>query len=426
MKTLGTQAKRKILLVSAYADYPMRSTSSDHLYSFRRYADDNVYYLNLALKSVPRYVLQVDFDLIVFHTFFLTNHWRGPTHFRKLFNRAAILKNSRAVKVILPQDEFIHSDLLSEFINEFQIDIVFSVAPPSTLSKIYRTFDFNRVQFFNVLTGYFDEGRLNAIVAPKASVADRPIDIGYRTSGKPFYWFGRHGFLKQDIADIFQRHAPPMGFLTDISTSQEDTIKGDEWYRFLSQCKYAVGSESGTSMIDPDGSIRERTDRYVLQHPHADMKEVEAACFPGVDGSTLLFAMSPRNLECCATRTCQVLTEGDYNGILKPNVHYIELKKDFSNIHEVLKDMLDDQRRSEIVERAFADIVESGQYTYRIFVRYVIEQSLEGRATRTSSTCQRILERIIYGRMYLIEKLEQFWIRLLSPVKPFIVRLLRP
>ena len=70
MKVHGHRAKRKILLVTAYAEYPLRAASFDHLYAFRRYSEDDVYYLNLVFKKVPRYVRKVDFDLIIFHTFF--------------------------------------------------------------------------------------------------------------------------------------------------------------------------------------------------------------------------------------------------------------------------------------------------------------------------------------------------------------------
>ncbi|PKN83905.1 MAG: hypothetical protein CVU51_11490 [Deltaproteobacteria bacterium HGW-Deltaproteobacteria-1] len=300
MNVPGARRKRKILLVTAYAEYPMRAASLDHLYAFRHYAEDDVYYLNLVLKSVPSYVLKVDFDLIIFHTFFLTNHWRGPDHFRKMLKRAAILKDSRAVKVMLPQDEFIYSDLLGEFINEFKIDIVFSVAPPDTWRAIYRNVDFNRVRFSRVLSGYLDEKKLKQIVPPEESLNNRPVDIGYRTAGKPFYWFGRHGFLKQTIADIFRQRAPSMGLSTDISTEQKDAIRGQEWYLFLARCKYTIGVESGTGLIDFNGSIRECTDQYLRNHPLAKMEEVEAACFPGMDGSVPLYAISPRHLECCA------------------------------------------------------------------------------------------------------------------------------
>lgn len=425
MPAPGSHPKRKILLVSAYADFPMRATSSDHLYAFRRYADDEVYYLNLVFKRVPRYVLKIDFDLIVFHTFFLTNHWRGPAHFRKLLKRAARLKDFPAVKVMLPQDEFIQSDLLCEFIREFNIDMVFSVAPPDTWRAIYRSVDFDRVRFFNVLTGYLDERRLKEIVAPEQSLQDRPIDIGYRTAGKPFLWFGRHGFLKQDIADVFQRQAPVMGLVTDISTEPKDAIPGKAWYRFLARCKYTIGVESGAGIIDPNGSIRERTELYLKRHPNAEMEEVEAACFPGIDGSLPLHTISPRHLESCATRTCQILTEGAYNGILQAGVHYIELKRDFSNIADVLREVALDRQRLEMTEKAFADIVASGRYTYRNFVEAVIRQSLAEQKPERGSLWRRLWARLLYGWMYLVETWERWGMIILAPCKPFVRKLLR-
>jgi hypothetical protein len=406
---------RSILFVSAYANPAMRATSREHLYSFRRYSEDNVYYLNLALKRVPDYVRRVPFDLVVFHTFFLTNHWRGRDHFRQLMSRAAALKNIQAVKAMLPQDEFIHSDLLSEFIREFSIDHVFSVAPPSTWRAIYRGVDFERVKFHNVLTGYLDEDRLPRIVAVGAASRGRPIDIGYRTAGKPVPWFGRHGFLKQRIADVFIEKAAAKGLVTDISTRDEDAIPGEAWYDFLARCKYTLGVESGTSLIDPDGTIRRRTEDYLAHHPEAPYENVEAACFPGLDGQVKLYALSPRHLEACVTRTCQILTEGDYNGILEAGTHYIPLKKDFSNIDEVLEKVVRDDGRERMTEKAYNDIVASGRYTYRHFVRTVVETSLDGPAA-----CKTVpAGAALFHWMAFAEALERWAITCLYPFRTF-------
>lgn len=425
MKVHGHRAKRKILLVTAYAEYPLRAASFDHLYAFRRYSEDDVYYLNLVFKKVPRYVRKVDFDLIIFHTFFLTNHWRGPDHFRKMLKRAETLKDSSAVKVMLPQDEFVYSDLLCEFINKFKIDIVFSVAPPDTWRAIYRKVNFNRVRFSRVLSGYLDENKLQQIVPSEQSLDHRPVDIGYRTAGKPFYWFGRHGFLKQTIADIFRERAPAKGLATDISTEEKDAIRGQEWYRFLASCKYTIGVESGTGLIDCNGSIRECTDQYLRKHPHAKMEEVEAACFPGKDGSVPLYAISPRHLECCATRTCQILTEGDYNGILQPGVHYLSLKKDFSNFDDVLNEVVLDRKRSQLVKRAFEDVVASGHYTYKKFVDTIMEQSLAASLPKVVTRHRRLLARIVFNWMRAVETWEHLMMRTLSPIKPFLRKFMR-
>lgn len=409
-------AHRKILLVSAYANPAMRATSREHLFAFRKYSEDNVYYLNLVHKSVPSCVCSVDFDLIVFHTFFLTAHWRGREYFRKLTDRAGLLKMSRAVKVMLPQDEFIHSDLLSEFIDEFSIDHVFSVAPPSAWKAIYRGVHLEKVKYHHVLTGYFDEERLMKISAVGRS-RERPVDIGYRTAGTPPPWFGRHGYLKQQIAEIFLARAPEKGLKVDISTRSEDTIPGDAWYDFLANCKYTLGVESGTSLIDPDGAIRKRTETYLAAHPEASFSEVEEACFPGLDGRVQLYAISPRHLEACATRTCQILTEGDYGGILQGGVHYLPLKKDFSNIDDILSRVANDFDRKAIVERAYTDIVTSGRFTYRDFVTHVVETSLGDKPASNEGGRSGAG---IYHWMNTVETLERMAMKLLYPFKRYL------
>jgi len=110
---------------------------------------------------------------------------------------------------------------------------------------------------------------------------------------------------------------------------------------------------------------------YELDHPDATFAEVEATCFPGRDGELELFAVSPRHLEACVSRTCQVLVRGAYNGVLEADKHYIPLEPDFSNLDEVLETMRRDDRRAAITEAAFRDVVESGRWTYRGFVRSV-------------------------------------------------------
>jgi hypothetical protein len=362
------------ILICYRGKYPTRTTILDHLYSFERYSSQRCFYLNLATEKLSGYLLQIPFDLIIFHTNFLSSRWQLET-FKTLTNKVRPLKNSTAVKIALPQDEFYCTDVVCDFINEFGIDHVFSVTPPSEWKKIYKTVDFSKVKFHPVLTGYLEQHTLKRIDQMAKAVRDRDLIIGYRAwRAEP--WLGRHGYLKTQLAEIFQRESAAKGITADISTRAEDTLHGDAWYEFLLRCQYTIGVEGGASILDSDGSIRERTDRYVAQHPGAEFEEVEAACFPGLDGSLELFAISPRHLEACATKTCQILIEGNYNGVLTPGKHYIELRRDFSNLDEVFVQLEDVALRKKIVDLAFQDVVESGTYSYEGFVRQVLQISL--------------------------------------------------
>jgi hypothetical protein len=368
--------KYNILIIHVMNKHTMRATLWDQLYSFRRYSNHNCYYLNLSIRSVPWYLKKIKIDLIVFGTIFLANRVVADW-FEPLLEKARPLKSINAVKTAFPQDEHSHTEVLSSFIKEFGIDNVFSVAPESEWPQIYESIDFDRVKFFNVLTGYLDNATVSRIDKLAAAEQVRDIDLGYRT------WraapnLGRHGFLRQQIADLFQEKAPMMGLKTDISTRREDTIWGDEWYEFLLNCKYTMSVEGGASILDRDGAIGRETSEYLKIHPEASFEEVEQACFPGLDGALNYVALSPRHLEACATRTCQILVEGKYNGVLKAGRHYIELKSNFGNIDQVLEAIKQDHLREEITERAYQEIVASERYTYKSYVDFVLEKSLPG------------------------------------------------
>src|ERR1043165_8986605 len=359
-----------ILVLYNCEELPLRATVRDHLYSLRRYSPHRCFYLNVMVQGVPWYIGKVRFDLIVFHTIFLSARW-SLDGFRHLLGKARALKHVDAVKVAVPQDEFIHTDVLCDFINEFKIECVFSAASEPDRRKIYAGVAPGAVRFFQVLTGYLDDETVRRVNRLAESAPARTVDVGYRAwRSEP--WLGRHGLLKSEIAELFQREAPRKGLVTDISTRGEDTFLGDAWYEFLLRCKYMIGVEGGASILDRDGAIKRRTEEYLARHPGAGFEEVEANCFPNLDGSLRLFAISPRHLEACSTRTCQVLVEGGYNGILKPGLHYIELRRDLGNLEEVLETMRRDEAREEIVERAYRDVVASGRYSYRSFVELVL------------------------------------------------------
>lgn len=363
-----------ILVVYYASTYPLRATTRDHLNSYRKYSGHRCYYLNLAFRSVPWRLRTIDFDLIVFD-FLLLDIRSSRERFLRCMRRLEVLKDTHATKIALPQDEFTNTDLLCDFINEFKIDYVFSVAPESEWPAIYPTVDFQKVRFFRVLTGYLDEDTVARINKLAEAIRDRPIDIGYR-SGTIQPWWGRHNLIKKQLASLLQEKASPRGLVTDVEVGSQNFFLGDDWYRFLLRCKYTFSVEGGASILDRDGTIREKVQEYLVDHPKAGFEEIEAACFPGLDGSLRLFALSPKHLEACATRTCQVLVEGEYNGILVAGQHYIELKRDFSNIEQVLDIIQQDKLREEITERAYRDIVASGKFTHRRFIEFVIGKSL--------------------------------------------------
>lgn len=393
-----------VLVVYGLFTHPLRSTVEDHLLAFRRYSARRVFHLNARAQGVPAHILRRRYDMIVFQTTFLSNRW-APELFLEMCDRVAPLKALSGVRVAMPQDEFLRMKLVCDFIEDFGIDVVCSVAPESEWAKIYPTVDRDRVRFHRVLTGYLDDRTVDRIERIARATRVQDIDVGYR-AWRGASWLGRHGTLKGTIADTVIERGSGRGLRLDVSTRDEETLLGDDWFRFLARCRYTLGIEGGASVLDFDGSIKERTERYEAEHASASFDEVEAACFPGEDGRLALFAISPRHLEACATRTCQVLVEGSYNGILEPDRHYIELRSDLSNLDAVLDSLGDEARRRRIVETAYRDVVASGGYTYRAMVEDVERFALGdgqvpagGLGDRAALALNRMAERVAWARV---------------------------
>ncbi len=265
-----------MLVVYGQTQFPQRVSVADHLYSFRRYSNGRTFYLNLAARQVPRWLPRVPFDLVIWHTSFLSLRW-APEMFAAARLRAQPLKAIRAASVALPQDEFIHTDTLCDFLEEFGVSAVCSVAPEREWSTIYRSVDRGRVRFLRVLTGYLDEKtvkRIDRIVA--AMPSDRPIDVGYRAwHNAP--WLGRHGRArKTKVAEVFKDNHPAEehGLRVDISTRDEDTIDWEttgtgSWPRA------ATRSGSRAAPVSSIATARSGSERRLIyaRHPGATFDE---------------------------------------------------------------------------------------------------------------------------------------------------------
>jgi hypothetical protein len=81
--------------------------------------------------------------------------------------------------------------------------------------------------------------------------------------------------------------------------------------------------------------------------------------------------ISPKMFEAIILGTVLVMYEGKYSDILIPDVHYISIKKDYSNIEDVINKIKDDYYLQKMADRAYTDIVESNKYSYKTFIEYV-------------------------------------------------------
>lgn len=271
------------------------------------------------------------------------------------------LKEYQGVKIIFKQDEMRNVNQLKHYITENKFDLLFSCVPEKSIEMVYGDID---VKVVNMLTGYVtDEMR-----SYKFSQLDtRKIDIFYRGMKLP-YFFGELSYEKFLIGEKFKDICKTTKFLYDISSEMEDRVYGDEWISLLADSKAVLGVESGGSVFDFDACLEKNYVEVLKLEPKISFYEYQDKYLKGLDGEIEYNQISPRHFEAAATKTVQILFEGEYSGIFRPYEHYIPLKKDFSNIDEVLNLLSDTRFRIDVTTRAFEEIIMNETYSYSAFV----------------------------------------------------------
>jgi spore maturation protein CgeB len=128
-----------------------------------------------------------------------------------------------------------------------------------------------------------------------------------------------------------------------------------------------VGAESGSYYLDRKGQIIGRAKAYLRRQPAASFDEVFERFFQSPDVEFISGkAISSRHFEPIGTKTCQILLEGHYNGILKPGEHYISVKKDRSNLYEAVRSFKDEGYRQAMVDRTYDYVMSEHTYRHRV------------------------------------------------------------
>lgn len=395
--------KKNIVILYYSKDvYPLRDTIEKHLYSWRKYSNNRIFYINLAYgfrKWVPLLKL-IHIDVVVFHTIFL-GIMRMPRAYSKFRNMLSYIKTLDCVKVALPQDEFTQTDILNRFINEFNIHYIFTCAEKKDWKYIYDKIDLNKVILHTVLTGYIDEDTVKKVNKLKSVIKKREIDVGYR-AWKVEFSLGSYALHKIKIAQVFTEIAKKLKLKKSISLEEKDVLNGYDWLKFLLNCKTTIGVEAGASVLDKDGKIKEKVNKYLLKYPNATFEKVKELYFKKEDRKLGLKCISPRHFEACITQTCQMLLEGRYSGILVPWKHYLPIKKDYSNATEIMEKAMDDQVRKKIVRQAYQDIVASEKYTYRNFIAFIEKKIIFKKNIKEKTSANNLM----YMFFYLKDKLD--------------------
>jgi hypothetical protein len=364
-------AKKKLsilLLCDKY--YNLASTVHDHIDAISN-SRHSVFVLD-SRKKIPSAIKLEYFDVVVIHYSLVmcsTNYIPKETSEK--------IRKFSGLKACFIQDEY---RFINDTVNALKflgMHLIFTCVPPSEFEKVYPQSILEGVRCVNVLTGCVPKQLLQKQVP---SYQDRPIDVSYRGRALPF-WLGSLAQDKSNIAKIFKKDAVRFNLITDIEYLEEARIYKNKWIEFLMSSKACLGVESGASVFDFTGEIESNIQRHLKSDPSASFELISKLYLEEYEGKIKLNQISPRCFEAASLRTLMILYEGEYSNILVPWRHYVPLKKDHSNMQEVVDALRNVPLAEKIISQAYKEVAlnKSCSYDYltEVFDRSIEEQIIK-------------------------------------------------
>ena len=352
-----------ILLIHSHALVPTASMIMDLVSALENHSCFKVWEVN-AYLGFPKALREYEFGVIVLH--YSLFGWLPFSLSEEFLEYLGESGNS--YKVAFFQDEYRYWPERSELLNRCKVDCVYTCIEPAYFKDTYQRYT-KVPRLINYIPGYVSDGMVKWAWEVGKRDGGRGIDIGYR-GRQSYHYMGRAAREKHEIGSRFLELASGLGLRMDISSEEGKRIYGKQWLEFLGNCRATLGVEAGVSIVDIDNVIIPRYQRMVAEKAEMDFEEAYEQLLYEYDGKGIYYrTISPRVFEAATVRTCQILFEGRYSEILKQMVHYIPLKKDFSNFDDVIRMYRDESFRRELTENAYRDLIASGKYSYRRFIR---------------------------------------------------------
>lgn len=338
-------------------------TLYEHLSGFARYSQARVFFAHqLDGEPVSDFAL---FDTVVIHYSI-----RLPLN-QIAEETARALESFAGLKVLFIQDEYEHTHRAWYWMKRLGIHLVFSSVPAESITKVYPPDQLPGVHFVSNLTGYAPEAL--AAVRAQTPPSQRPLMIGYRGRPLPIR-YGALGRDKVEIGRMVKAYCEAAGIAHDIAWEESERLYGDAWYDFIASCRAVLGTESGSNVFDWDGTLPSRIADYKRGHQGVSDDEIYTALIAPLEHPGLMNQVSARVFEAIACRTPLVLFEGRYSGVVIPDRHFIPLRKDGSNLPEIMERLQDGRELDAMTERAYDEVLRTGRYSHETFVSLVDDE----------------------------------------------------
>ncbi len=237
---------------------------------------------------------------------------------------------------------------------------------------------------------------------------DRKIDIGTRSARYGVY-IGDND--RNNIINYFHNKSSLFNLKVDLGlSSSQKRFNRQEWAYFLSSCKATLSTEAGSFYLEPDDKLiktihqylKSKSSKFVLPNEtflrktyratvplflremiskalknkiiesdsvdqDVDFQEIYNKFFANAQKAPVYTkAISSRHFDAIGTKTLHIMYPGRYNDILTPGEHYFELKRDHSNVEDLLALLSDAKKVNNVTEAAYNHVMHKHKHKHRL------------------------------------------------------------
>ncbi len=314
----------------------------------------NCEYLNLdnffpIQKKIPKFdelknLVFKKYDCIILLHSAFSNACLVPKYIQK------IIRHKKAFKVYFIGNEYKHMPEKMKLTKYLKINLFITQSHRKEVINLYQNYLESKVKSI-ANTGIDDD-----IFFPKLKYDDRDIGIGYRTYPEPDYFGHQERVRLYKFLNEFSLNNKKFKF--DLSIKNEDRFDYLKWPDFLNNCKCLASSNTGWDYFALNDDIRNRVNKSKIKN----FNIIYEKFFKNLNKGVQWRAVTGKVIEPAACKTALMLVEGDYDNF-KPNIHYIPLKKDYSNINECIEKLNDSSFINQIIDNSY-ELVKN-KYLYR-------------------------------------------------------------
>lgn len=356
--------QKEALIISCLQRDGNAGTLVDHVNAFINYSRYSFDHFSVNLEfngvegSLPKKIFKNEYKIIVLHYSLF-----GGTPFKITKKLIDYIKQSSSIKIAYFQDEYQAPKEKYKLINDLDVKLIFSLVREKDFKRTYYRYT-NCQKVIYEIPGYVSKDLVRSSKKYSKPFNERKIDFAHRARSHNFI-FGKKSNLKSIIGEKFLEHNLD-NYNLDISSKESDRIYGDDWLKFLGNTKCILGAESGVSIYDIDGSIKKEHEEYLKKG--GDENKLYQNVYEKHEDNLNYSMIPPRVFEAAAFRCLQVLYPGYYSGVIKPGIHYFELKEDHSNLDDLLKLLETQEKVNWIIDNAYHDLILSKRYSYAAMV----------------------------------------------------------